>query len=256
MKTRPLKTAGEPWSSALESYRVSTNPDPEAIAQLARRLNTALDDTVTGSPSTPRRAHWAGWRVALLIGGSALLSHGPGPYQALPWPRSEDELLTGTRRWACHYELSPPVKKLETPAPSLSPHANHGQPASATGLHGLAAGWAHRGTNTPEPGTGSRVAASSDPSEPQPTEVALLEAARRSLPSSAQQALALTREHLRLYPEGMMVQEREVLSLEALWALRKVELTRKKARAFLRKYPSSSHRERVQRLYAKTRTQW
>jgi hypothetical protein len=70
------------------------------------------------------------------------------------------------------------------------------------------------------------------------------------LPSNPGQALALGREHERVFPRGVLGQEREVLVIDALWRLgRKVE-ARALARSFAARHPNSVHGPRVEGLVA------
>ncbi|PKN38080.1 MAG: hypothetical protein CVU63_16030, partial [Deltaproteobacteria bacterium HGW-Deltaproteobacteria-20] len=58
-------------------------------------------------------------------------------------------------------------------------------------------------------------------------------------------ALALTREHERRFPRGVLAQEREVIAIQALAAMGEGEAARKKADGFDEKYPDSPHRRGV-----------
>lgn len=73
----------------------------------------------------------------------------------------------------------------------------------------------------------------------------LLRAARGALSSDPAHALALTREHERRFPRGVLAQEREVIAIQALAALGKAEAARQKADGFDDQYPDSPHRRRV-----------
>jgi hypothetical protein len=80
---------------------------------------------------------------------------------------------------------------------------------------------------------------------PKPSESALLERARQALKSDPQAALALTKQHRRLYPRGVLVQEREVLAIEALSRLKREDEAKRRAGDFKESYPDSAHREKV-----------
>src|SRR5690606_877739 len=58
-------------------------------------------------------------------------------------------------------------------------------------------------------------------------------------------ALALTREHKRLYPNGKLSQEREVIAIEALSRLDQKNRAQQKATEFSEKYPESAHPKKV-----------
>jgi hypothetical protein len=73
----------------------------------------------------------------------------------------------------------------------------------------------------------------------------LLRAARSALAGAPARALALTREHERRFPRGVLAQEREVIAIQALAAMGEGEAARKKADGFDEKYPDSPHRRGV-----------
>jgi hypothetical protein len=73
----------------------------------------------------------------------------------------------------------------------------------------------------------------------------LLRAARGALATEPKRALALAREHERRFPRGVLAQEREVITIQALAAMGEGEAARKKAEGFDEKYPGSPHRNRV-----------
>jgi hypothetical protein len=68
------------------------------------------------------------------------------------------------------------------------------------------------------------------------------------LRGAPEKALAITAEHARAYPRGAFRQEREVIAIEALIALGRRDEARRRAASFEREYPTSSHRDRVERL--------
>jgi hypothetical protein len=77
--------------------------------------------------------------------------------------------------------------------------------------------------------------------KPQSPETAIIEQARRQLQSDPAQALALTETHRKLYPRGILAQEREVIAIEALARLGKSTAAEKRANAFRAKQPHSIH---------------
>jgi len=104
----------------------------------------------------------------------------------------------------------------------------------------------------------SSSAASAGPASPQPSvqnrsapvrpsEVELLERARRALASDPKRALTLTRQHQSLYPQGALRQEREVIAIEALRRLGAPAQASERAGSFEQRYPDSAHRRSVER---------
>jgi outer membrane protein assembly factor BamD (BamD/ComL family) len=78
-----------------------------------------------------------------------------------------------------------------------------------------------------------------------PSEASLLSQAQRALKSSPERALALTKRHKQLYPNGALAQEREVIAIEALARLDKKGTAAQKASEFGDKYPDSAHQKKV-----------
>jgi hypothetical protein len=84
--------------------------------------------------------------------------------------------------------------------------------------------------------------------DPGPTEGALLLRARQELASDPSGALTLTQEHARRFPSGALVQEREVLAIEALARLGRSSDAKHRLDAFRARFPRSPHIERLTTL--------
>lgn len=81
-----------------------------------------------------------------------------------------------------------------------------------------------------------------------PSESQLLDAARAALASSPDRALALARRHAQLYPKGVLVQEREVIAIEALKRKGSKTAAQERAAGFERKFPNSPHKNKIEKL--------
>jgi len=79
-----------------------------------------------------------------------------------------------------------------------------------------------------------------------PSEPVLLEQARRALAGSPATALALTNQHAARFPHGVLVQEREVIAIEALRRLGRGAEADRRATAFAQAFPGSAHQRRVE----------
>lgn len=77
--------------------------------------------------------------------------------------------------------------------------------------------------------------------KPQTSEAEIIEQARVQLQNNPARALALTKTHRRLYPHGVLAQEREVIAIEALARLGKSRAAEKRAEAFRAAQPNSIH---------------
>lgn len=86
------------------------------------------------------------------------------------------------------------------------------------------------------------------PPFPAPSEGELLGRAERSLATSPSMALALADEHARRFPRGSLVQEREVIAVEALARLGRAAGARARGQAMLRAYPSSIYRTKLEQV--------
>jgi hypothetical protein len=108
------------------------------------------------------------------------------------------------------------------------------------------------GTTASEPPSADDHASASSPAQPDPspTEGALLLRARQELSSDPSGAFALTQEHARRFPSGTLVQEREVLAIEALARLGRSSEARRRLDAFRARFPQSPHVARLSALVA------
>jgi hypothetical protein len=79
-------------------------------------------------------------------------------------------------------------------------------------------------------------------------ETRLLEAAKASLASRPAETRRLVDEHALRFAAGLLVQEREVIAIEALFKLRATGEAEARARAFATRFPRSAHLRRVQAL--------
>jgi hypothetical protein len=78
-----------------------------------------------------------------------------------------------------------------------------------------------------------------------PSEAALVDTARSIVKSNPRRALALAEQHRRLYPEGVLAQEREVIAIEALALLGRGDAARSRADEYRAKSPHSVHGQRL-----------
>ncbi len=97
----------------------------------------------------------------------------------------------------------------------------------------------------------TKATAASAAADPGPSEGTLLIEARQAQASDPATALALTQEHARRFPRGELVEEREVLAIEALAGLGRRSEARARLDAFRRRFPQSLHVARLERLLAK-----
>jgi hypothetical protein len=75
-----------------------------------------------------------------------------------------------------------------------------------------------------------------------------LREAHRLQASDPAAALRVVARHLRLFPSGVLAQERELVAIDALLRVGQREAARVRAATFLRQYPGSVHALRIQEL--------
>lgn len=83
------------------------------------------------------------------------------------------------------------------------------------------------------------------PGKSAPSEAALIEQAHRELSTNPSAALALTESHRKLYPQGILSQEREVVAIEALARLGKSRAAKQRVDGFRNAQPNSIHEPRI-----------
>jgi hypothetical protein len=140
---------------------------------------------------------------------------------------------------------SAPAKAAANPAPGL-PGAPHSAPPGAPSPAAADAGAAR----APE-----RAAPRSRPSRPaRPhdalAELELLEQAHRALASEPARALAATDTHAQRFANSQYAQERELIAIEALLRLGRLDDARVRGERFLALHPRSSHARKVRSLIA------
>ena len=79
-------------------------------------------------------------------------------------------------------------------------------------------------------------------------EAPLLRSAQDALRTNPSETLAKTQEHARKYPRGLLVQEREVMAIEALLKLGRRDEAASRAERFSKSFPGSTHQRRIDAL--------
>lgn len=126
-----------------------------------------------------------------------------------------------------------PVTTAKAPEPAPQPAAAHA--ATPAPLR------------TAEPKAASTRPSSTHSNASQPlSEVQLLAKAQAALATHPERALALTREHQRRFPAGALVQEREVIAIQALSELGQRAAAERRAHTFEQHYPHSALERKVE----------
>ncbi len=194
------------------------------------------------APARPEVAGVAPAPVAR-AGGPVTSNARPAPAgpagEGTPVPAKEPTPTAGSQP-----AMPPPARRASVDVPRVRP-GSAPRPTRAQ---------AHRASGEAAPKPIDRApeapAAAHDPAAVIPaataTELQLLGRAQRALARDAEETLALLEEHARAYPHGQYEQEREALAIDALRRLgHRAEMTRRATR-FLRRFPASPHRDRIE----------
>ncbi len=140
---------------------------------------------------------------------------------------------------------SPP--SLSPPAVEVAPTPVEALPSSATAA--VVASTPHRAV-APRPPSSAVVVSTSTEARTPPSrenEFALVRRAQDALVSDPARTLILVQEHARAFPTGELVQEREVLAVEALARLSRMAEARERADALRALYPRTPYGARLDR---------
>jgi hypothetical protein len=274
-----LLDPGSPTDAGLRNVLQSVHAALPSAAQLAA-LGRKLDVATAAPPSASARSHFAAtgaFKVSvglLAVGASAWFvwnarrphevqpAHEVRSRVAEPAARARLAHIDSTRARA--QVASPEPATLDSaPAPAqAAPHiVNGGKPPSVHAAPPIKHATLPRAATRAAPArtdtrsqTG-RVAAQAPTVAPAstavtsqavPPELTLLSRAQRLLAQDPRAALEVTDEHARSYPGGAFAEEREALAIDALRRLGRRQELQARARAFLQRYPTSPHRERIE----------
>jgi len=197
------------------------------VARLAERLGPLLAPPALPAPPIAATASGMGAALKLGLVGVALIVAGGGAWQlstsklappsaTIP-PHAAPPLAPASPVVAASPSPSPAASLVESPAPAAS---------------------------DVEPPAVSNV-----PGKPAPpaqlSEAELLEQARSALKSDPARALARANEHRRRFPGGVLVQEREVLAIQALRQLGRTAEADSRAAAFEKAFPGSAFQRKL-----------
>jgi hypothetical protein len=128
---------------------------------------------------------------------------------------------------------TPAAARVTAPALAVSAPAAGSSPAPVAPL------------STQEPRTEAPTPSTTVKGAPLPSETELVGEAQAVLATNPARTLALCDRHQRFYPRGVLVQEREVLAIEALERLGRHEQASARGTRFLAAFPGSAHRSKI-----------
>lgn len=207
-------------------------PPPEQASRLEQKLSPWLD-----AKPTPVVASRGFAKIAIAVVGVVAVvvlaqtheeSHMPGS------KREASTWLPARRVDFVRHEAPSAPEKLSTDAPETTAVP---KPTSSTRPKDLPARL--------EPAT---VADSVEAAPVRESEVDYLRHAQAALATSPSEALKMADQHSSLYPRGILVQEREVIAIDALTRLGRRADAAARANAFREAFPRSAHLSRVTTL--------
>ena len=205
---------------SLRAARADVGSDAQ-VARLAARLGPLLGPVV---PPVPAAAGLSAAAKAGLVGLGLIVAAGGA--------------------WRLSGSGTPSQPASRPPAPALSHPAT---PAGATG--------AAVATAAPEgvpavvvevqPAPSAILPSAKAPPPAQPSEADLLEQARAAMKGDPGRALQRANEHAARYPHGVLVQEREVIAIQALRQLGRTAEAERRAAAFAKAFPGSAFQRKL-----------
>jgi hypothetical protein len=210
---------------ALRTAQADLGTD-EQVARLAGKLGPLLGPGVPVATGTAAAAS-AGGALKLGLAALALIGAGGGAW-----------LLSAPQSASPPAPTPPAVEAAPVAAPAAPP-AEPAAPAPVAVPREVAPSAA-----APEAKPPAQLP--SKPTPPAaPSEADLLEQARTALKSDPSRALARANEAAQRYPRGVLVQEREVLAIQALRRLGRSAEADRRAEAFAKAFPGSAFQRKL-----------
>lgn len=247
----PTRIAIDPEASqvlrAMVNHARADLPDTATLSRLAARVDTAIAANVP-VPEVAVTSGAASGALGLKLLGAVLIA-GATAGGAVYWLRGEAPAATDVPSGAVASATSVVERPLDVTAPLQT--TEESSPASEDSVRKDSTGRDSTGKDS----TGDDSASSTTeltPTRHRPvvrdgaSEVSLLDSARAKLRTDPNRALELTREHARRFPNGALVQEREVIAIEALRRLGKSDAAKKRGEDFSQHYPDSAHQSKIE----------
>jgi outer membrane biosynthesis protein TonB len=212
----------------------------EDVARLRTRLAAAVSAELPSPGMTPQHkpSPLSAARI-WLVSGAALIATatwlGARTPTTDPRPQPPSAAAEPTPAPPPAAELAPVPVPVPVPAPP-NPKAAETKPAPRRTA---------KPTRTPAP----------QATPPITSEVQLISQAQATLERDPRAALGFLSQHEQQYQQGMLREERDILRFDAERALHMTERARAHALAFIRAYPSSPHRRRVEQWLSETSSQ-
>jgi hypothetical protein len=249
--TDPASAAPALLRDALVTARAQA-PSSAQLASLAARLplgapppagpsGAAPAAPPIGAPPSILSGALIGAALGVLVSGAGLWRSAKSEPAQEAAPRVTVVAVAEAPRAVTAPPATPPVSA----PPAVSAASSVPRPAQVAASASVIAE-AHEPTAAPVP-TGESVGAMASPGDAE-TEAHLLQRAQDALSGGPAQALALTEAHASRFPAGALGQEREVVAIQALVRLGRLEEARARGARFAAAFPGSAHRRRIDAL--------
>jgi hypothetical protein len=240
---------------ALRAWRAAAGPAPDQVARLAAAVARGISarPELAAVPAPPRPlARTAGLALLLTVAKVTLVAAAIGggtwlvvaPRRPAPEPESAPAPRPRLERRALPRapEAAPPVEEpvIEKLPPRPVLHHRRREPVVAV-PPAPAPAPAPVPVIAPAPAADDRAARLR-------AEAQLIQGAEAALAARPREALRLVEEHRRRYPAGALVQEGEVIAIEATLRLGDRAEAERRAAAFLAAHRDSAHALRIERL--------
>jgi hypothetical protein len=196
------------------------------------RVSASAADTAPRMPATRLR-----WR--LLVSGVLALGAALGAWRSVSGPHVEPPAPHEAQR-PSKIDHAAPVA-----APTIAPEITSIPPRAVRSESAPASPHSHRVDLR-----AAHTAPATDEAPDSLAELALLKRAKADARSEPATALELVAEHERRFPHGVLVEEREVIAIEALIAAGERRAAEARATRFFARFPHSAHARRVHALLA------
>jgi len=222
---------------------VADAPSAGTSARMMARLDALAVSPTTAAPAAVGAAKW----LLLALAGAVVV--GAGVYGIAQRGSGDAPAQPPHAALSVSHIVTRAAKQPRAPHPA-SPQRGE-QP---DGIPSPARGGLGRGASTPGDSSPTSVAKEQPaartprPTKPQ-SETVIIKLARRALSASDyRRALRAAEQHMSLYAEGVLTEEREAIAIEALAGLERAVAARARLERFLAAYPASSYRERLREL--------
>lgn len=204
---------------------------PTGASGAAIAKSSAVKALIAASPAA-KLASVVGVGLAVAIGGASVMrarAPSPVPAPVASVASSEVAIALPVRP---RESVAPEVREVDPPPPSVAKIVVSAAPQTSAS--------SERRDVEPPPVPSSLVTSQPDKVEAQETEAKALQRALDAVRSNPAEALAICNQSARIYPRGVLGQEREVIAIEALSHLGRTDEANRRAEQYVKAFPKAS----------------